>query len=357
MRDTRYIVAAVVAAILSANAIEAAESPGRPASTRPTTRGPWPTGRMIDVALRRAIRDAARRNNMDPKQTAVLERQVMTRWPRFLKKHRPVLQQLVNEYLEVIIIGKPPSPEQAARWAKAFRPILAVADEQIEGTHRAVRAVLRPEQVERWDRDHQGYRQGKSQLATQIDKLARGQFDPRQWRTPFPKPGPEDRMPVRPSTPSPGGQSDNGAARADGSARSTDRAASGRRGATGPPRYGSKDLSGRTGVIGSGGVARPLDAWESYVKQYIKRHGLDAGQTNAAMAILKELKDRGKSYRLKYRAELKRLERAVAAADPAARPRFQAQLDQVRRPIDELFGELRSRLDGLLTESQRKDVR
>jgi len=324
--------------------------PGRSSAPR----GPWPPKRLIEAGLRRMIRDLTKRHRLDAKQAAVLERQVMTRWPAFLEKHRPVLQKLIGEYLEVLIVGDPPGSEQVARWATAFQPVVEAATAEIEGTHEEMRKVLRREQLKTWDRDHTSFRFGKKFAEVELGKLARGQFNPKQWWTPWPKPPMEARIPVVEPSADPAAPDVAGTSGGAKSGRRANRFRTRRPEAPGPLRHGDSALPRSEGTIDTKQPTRPLDTWESYVKQFIKRHSLDAGQANAAMAILKELRSQGKAYEAKHAAELERVARAVSAADPAARPRLQAQFNELRQPINDLFDELRSRLDDLLTGAQRR---
>ncbi len=323
-------------------------------STQPIPKGPWIPKRIVEAGLKRMARDIARRHNMDAKQAAVLEKQVLSRFPAFLKKHRPTLQPLLNEYFELAIIAKAPTARQMARWVKAFQPVMRAGVNELEGMHREVRKVLGPEQIKTWDRDYRGLVLGKVAVEAELARLAQGKFDPRHWHQPFPKPPRDARMPVRPTSPGAvGPQPGQPAGGVGRSAARGNRFIARRGGTVGPPRYGEKPPVTVERVSGGSVRTRPLTAWESYVKQFIKRHGLDKGQTNSAMAILEELQNQAKAYEAKHREEMARLSRAIAAADPAARPTFQAELDEVRRPIDEAFTELRERLDGLLTEAQR----
>lgn len=354
MLSSRNVAAAFVTLALLAPPLYAAEpppgSPGRPSAPK----GPWPPKRLIEAGLRRLIRETTKRYKLDAKQVAVLERQFLTRWPAFLEKHRPVLQKAVNEYLEVVIVGDPPTREQVARWAKAVQPVVEASTAELDGTYEEVRKVLRPEQIKSWDRDRKSFMSGKKSAEIGLGKLARGQFDPRHWRTPWPKPPMEARMPAVGSSPDPADPDVTGAAGGARSGTRGNRFRARRPDAPGPSRYGAKGSSKSSGPTDAKRRTRPLDAWESYVKQFIKRHNLDTGQANTAMAILEELRNQGKVYETKHAAELKRLARAVSAADPAARPNLQAQLNQLRHPINNLFDELRSRLDDLLTGAQRQ---
>jgi len=321
--------------------------------------GPWLPKALVEAGLKRMVRDLAGRHKMDAKQTAVFEKQALTRWPAFLEKHRPVLQEIVNEYFEAVIIGEPPTAERVADWAKTLQPVINAAAKEFEGTYKAVRKVLRPEQQKLWDQDQNGFRAAKMAVGFEVGRLAQGKFDPRKWVAPWPKPPADARMdvpqPVAKQTQTRDErQADAGRSNRFARANKSGRSATGGRRASGPPRFGERRAPKGTGATGAGESLRPLDMWESYVKQFIKRHDLSKAQANQAMAVLKELRGQAKAYEKKHADEIKKLERSISAADPAAKPRFQGQLDELREPIAHLFEDLRTRLDTLLTEAQRE---
>ena len=348
MRSSDYVVVVFVAVVLLAGPVCAAETPSPRHGATSAPSGPWLPKSIVDAGLKRMVHDLAGRHKMDAKQTAVFEKQALTRWPAFLEKHRPVLQKIVNEYLEAVIIGDPPTAERVAEWAKALQPVMKAAVGEFEGTYKAVRKVLRPEQHKLWDQDQKGFRLAKTVAGFEVARLAQGKFDPRKWVAPWPKPPADARMPVPPVKTTSAEDSRERAASAGRSSRSA------RGGKSGPPRFGERRASESAGVISGRGSVRSPDAWESYVKQFIKRHGLGRGQANQAMAILKDLRGQAKAHEKKHAGEIKKLERSISAADPAAKPRFQAQLDELRGPVADLFDDLRDRLDALLTEAQRE---
>ncbi|MBN1345662.1 MAG: hypothetical protein JXQ73_23420 [Phycisphaerae bacterium] len=357
MRRFRQVSLCLVGFVLAALCMAAGKAGDPSASTRPAVRGPWPPKPVVEATLKRMVKDVAKQLKMDAKQTAVLSEQAMSRWPAFLEKHRPVLQPLVNEYIEALIIGDPPKPETVARWAKAFQPIIEKAAQEFEGTYLEVRKVLRPDQLQQWDEGQKSFRAGKQTMEQQVRELASGRFDPRTWQTPFPKPRGSGPAPIRVATPAADGARVNAAAPGDRPRQRGNRFSSRRGAAPGPSRLGQTDPARRGGVIVADQKVRPLDKWESFVKDFIKRHGLDEAQTNSAMAILEELKTQAEDYETRHRGEMAKLERAVQAADPEVKPRYQGQLDDLRRPVADLFQELQDRLDGLLTASQRQGTR
>lgn len=91
----------------------------------------------------------------------------------------------------------------------------------------------------------------------------------------------------------------------------------------------------------------PLHPWEKYVREFITRYELSDGQSNAALAMLKDVQGRAGQVE-KLQAD--RVAAANAIRDGDARKKALAELN---KPYDDLFGELKRRLDSLLTAAQR----
>jgi hypothetical protein len=91
--------------------------------------------------------------------------------------------------------------------------------------------------------------------------------------------------------------------------------------------------------------------WEQYVKRFIADRGLSGAQSNAALAILKDARFRAGQIE---KASADRWTVARQIPDRAAREKRLAELNQ---PIDQVFEELKLRLDSLLTAAQRAKAR
>lgn len=92
----------------------------------------------------------------------------------------------------------------------------------------------------------------------------------------------------------------------------------------------------------------PLHPWEKYVREYVITYALTPAQQSAANSILKECRTRADRIE---RVNAPKNEEAEALKDASARSK---RLAELKKPIDKLFEELKSRLDGLLNASQRK---
>lgn len=121
---------------------------------------------------------------------------------------------------------------------------------------------------------------------------------------------------------------------------------------TTPPRTARKTPTRRTARATphrqtAQAPAIPLDKWEQYVKDFLEDYECTAEQTHSALSILDELKGRAERHQ-------KFSQKQIAAANEIKdRRERQKRLDAINAPVDRLFGQLKQRLDGLLTTHQR----
>ncbi len=92
----------------------------------------------------------------------------------------------------------------------------------------------------------------------------------------------------------------------------------------------------------------PLDAWGTYVEDFITRYQLDAKQAQQSRLILSELRKRADEYRMAHKPDYAAAEQIAQVAD---RNKEIARLD---KPVQDIFLELKDRLDRIPSEAQRK---
>ena len=93
-----------------------------------------------------------------------------------------------------------------------------------------------------------------------------------------------------------------------------------------------------------------MDSWDEFTRKFIEKYGFDSAQSSTAGAILKDVKGQAASIQRKQqdaRTSLESIEDRVERAQRAA------ELDQ---PISALFTELKTRLESLVTERQRRQA-
>ncbi len=92
----------------------------------------------------------------------------------------------------------------------------------------------------------------------------------------------------------------------------------------------------------------PVDSWDEFTRNFTEKYGFDSAQSSAAGAILKDVKGQANTIQKKQqdaRASLETVE------DRGERAQRTAELDE---PVSALFAELKTRLESLVTERQRR---
>lgn len=95
------------------------------------------------------------------------------------------------------------------------------------------------------------------------------------------------------------------------------------------------------------GVERPLHPWERYVQKFVVDNALSPSQVSAAYSILKDVRTRADRIESSNRDALLLAEKIT---DPAAKKK---RIDELSKPVNDLFEELKRRCDGVLTAEQR----
>jgi len=278
-----------------------------PAETIPA--GLWPTERMVEGLVRRWALEAADLYDLSEEQHQQVEARMLKRWPKFLQQNRRELQPLVNEYFEARLGLEPPPRQKVQTWASRALPMLEKVQEQIEAGNEEIRPLLSAAQQMKFQTQVLEMRAGVEFYRQRLGRWKEGRFETREWWDPPPS---RRRRPIS----QPAG---TGVARQ-------------------PPDQ----------------IVAELQAWDRYVADFIARHNLDEGQQNAALSILKELKERALAHRDGHRAEVIQLERRIAAGKTEDAQTVARELQRLYGPIDEVFGELEERLQKIPTETQQR---
>ena len=94
----------------------------------------------------------------------------------------------------------------------------------------------------------------------------------------------------------------------------------------------------------------PVDSWDEFTRNFIEKYSFDSAQSGTAGAILKDLKGQATTIQRKQQDARASLETVEDRADRAQRT---AELD---KPISDLFTELKTRLETLVTERQHRQA-
>ena len=268
--------------------------------------------------------EVSQRYGLSPQQTAGFQRAVLRETAGMLVRHGPKMWQQAQEALQGRSQGKPYTIEQIARWAKDADPLFREIETSANRIAEEVGRGLPEEKKKVLDGDMAGFHKRQKAVEQMNRRWAQGQWKPDEW-------GLEDD-PIQT-----GGRANAAAAAAPA-----------------PVSNSVPSPSAPTPLVVPGVQAPPIPdrwvehapaTWIALVIEIGKRYSLDKGQMDAAWSIHDELVERAQRH-VQSNA-------SVLAEIPAA----QRGTHEAYRPIRDLFGELRSRLEAIPTSAQREAAR
>jgi hypothetical protein len=283
--------------------------------------GIWPTENLTRLLIARWVNEAADEYNLDEEQIARARGNALKRWPTFLKKNRAELQPVINEFIEMRLEMEPPSKERVQAWATKADAALNLFKTEFDGAIDDFRGVLNPLQKAKFEAEVLEFGVGMMAAQAKLKQWQGGEFEERAFWDP---PSSERRR------------------------RRAEREAK-RRAEKGEEEVKPEPVDQ---------VASELEAWDRYVEQFINIYKLDDAQQATARSCLKELKERAVAYRDRNRDVIARLENRIEnhSGSKEELAEIKKQLVETYGPIDEMFQELKRRLDGIPTEQQRAAV-
>ncbi|MBI1826209.1 MAG: hypothetical protein HY287_10370 [Planctomycetes bacterium] len=316
--------AAIVPCIV-ANAQEngaAAGSELKEAASPAITQGLWPSGKLLDIMLARWAEESCAEYDLDREQTEKARDAMVQQWHDYLTDHRSEIQPLMNEFLEMKLDVNPPSNEQVKAWAEKAIPVFEKTREQINKSHDAFREVMKPAQRLKFETDVLKMNLGMGFAEDKLKSWKRGEFDA------------DDIWEGKPAD------------------REHQRAVRRRREAE---REKERQIQSR---VETDQIANELTAWEKYVAEFAVRFSFDESQRNAAQSFLSELETRAHDHRERHRDEIAEMESHILnhKGSDAAAADIKNRLATLYGPIDDMFKELKSRLNELPTSNQRAAV-
>ena len=287
----------------------------------------WPSPTMVNLLLARWSEELGHRYGMDDGQRVELEKAVRTRWSGFLERNRPVLEPLVTELIEMRLGLEPPPKKRVQRWARNARPLFEqLRAEVLEGTD-DVRNLLDPLQRIKFELEALQLGVGLNFAEGKLRQLEQGEIQDADLRD-FWEPTPTERR--------------------------RRREARGTRGdePTGPTNGSRTDA---VSAEPADHVAAELALWDAYVSKFIRLYGLDDGQRSAVLSCLAELKQRALAHRDRRRTDIAKLERRVElfSGGDDDLPDLERRLMELYGPIDEMFNELKRRIEQVPTARQQ----
>ncbi len=299
----------------------------------------WNVQQMID----RATSQVVKRYSLTPEQEEFTRNLMATRVNAFLDRHEQEIRDIFAEAIKYQIAGTPPPPERVKEWTAQITPMFDEAKVSIvEGNHE-FREILSDDQKKVHDIDLKIMENNFKDAEQRLGRWREGDFDAaRDFADPTRQPQSRRTAGTRPQPVTPPA--------ANGQAQAAEPAPTATAAPVAPP-------PGRVLGPTAGNVDRTTDFWEMYVQKFIANYQLDQNQSNLAMQILAETRKRAGEYLASRRDEYQRLQTQLAAAgsDAKAAADVQKQITELNKPVQEdLFNEMKQRLDRIPTESQRK---
>lgn len=279
--------------------------------------GFWPTERIVDLMMRRWADEVGQRYKLDERQRAEWGDRMSQRWTRFARENRTEMQPILSEFIEMRLEMAPPSQEKVKAWAERAAAAFDKLKTNLNEGADELRGLLRPGQRGTFDADMLGFNMGLRFAQGKLEMWKAGQFTEREFWDP-PRSVREARRNEQEGAEGQGEEEEDAAAPQDP-------------------------------------IEQELDAWQRYVERFTRLYALNEAQKSAAFSMLKELRERAIAHRDRYRSEIAELEKKIEnpGGSPEDTARIEERLVTLYGPIDEMFNELKTRLESLPTQAQR----
>jgi len=289
---------------LGAGPVRGQEQAASASSGDGTTLGLWNVESMMDTA----VKNISRRYNLSAEQERYTKALMARGVKEFLTKHEQDLRSLLQEILARQVGDQQVSPELAKRWGERALPMFYDARQAILDNNMEWREILNEDQKKVHDLDLRLMKGNFEFFEKRFQRWQTGEYQPGELPL-----GGDTRTTPRPVEPSPAF------------------------------------------------IVRQMnpDTWELYVKKFITDYRLDESQKTAALAILKDCRDRAKQYLESRKEDKARIDGLLIEArksQPIDREKLREGsegLRELNKPVGQLFNELKERLDKIPTEAQR----
>jgi len=297
-----------------------------PTETETPPEGLWPSRKLLELVLRRRVEEAGEEYGLDPGQKERVREMLVDRWVEFLEDNRGTFQPIANEFIEMRMGLEPPDSQRVRSWSDRALPAFQRVRDELRATQDEFRDVLTPGQRMKFEFDALKAAAGLQLAENKLRQWTQGEFEPDDVWEPLPSMRTERRR--------------NRDRRDD----SADAAGT----ATAP----AADEAGKTPVDQ---IASELTAWEKFVADFVRDYNLDEGQRTSAVSCLKELSERASTHRDRHRDEISAMEARIAESKGTAEElaEIKQKLVELYGPVDEMFKELKTRLEAIPTAEQR----
>lgn len=287
----------------------------------------WPSSRLIHLSLIRLLEDITAKYDLDSHQKKKTRDEAARRWKKFLKENRAALQPLMKEFLEMRLERQPPSKKRIQSWSKRVMPVFEKYQKELDDAAKNFRKVLNPIQRDAFDLDLLQMSASMLLVGEMLREWKQGRFHSEFiWETR------NDAFNIEKIRPQ------NSRKMQDSRKERVENL---------PQKKNSPDH-----------VLIELDAWEQYVQKFMRDHHLDEGQCDAVRSCLSELKFRAIAHRDRYDLDIIKLEQRIQKhrGDRKDFEQIKEKLLQLYGPIDDLFVELKLRIEQIPTAGQREQA-
>ena len=283
---------------------------------------------VADLLIVRVADEFSHEYELDKAQADKVREAMVKRWGGFLRENREAIQPVVNEMFEIRFDIKPPAKERVQAWAGRALPLLDKMREQVEQGRGDLREVLTPEQRVRLDQQALELGFGLKLARQRLHQLKEGAFEAEHLRELWEPPAAQR------------------AQRREKRRRQREEAAN------------QREQTERQQTAEADQITLELKAWETYVENFMQTYRLDEGQRGAAISCLSELKQRAIEHRDRHRDEITAMEHRIKnfSGSDEALEQLKRDLTKLYGPIDEMFQELKRRIEPIPTAVQRTAI-
>lgn len=276
----------------------------------------------VDSMMEQAAMNIGRRYNLNDSQMEITKKMLVEEVTKFLDTHENIWP-LVRDLGRYQVKGKAPEGEMARRIGENAMPLLKDIRETILRCNEDWGSILNEDQKKLHEWDLQDMEKTFAKMEDNFSAMREGKS-----RNPGIIPGPNES-----DTPAP-------------AVRKKPRA-------TFKPKLSREARENRL----------QEDTWDAYVQEFIKRYQLTDAQSESARSILRECKVRASAYRrskdrdfMKARTRLQETRQSDLSASMKKTKEqvWMKLLQNLRKPVDDLFQELKDRLARIPTAAQKK---
>ena len=268
---------------------------------------------MVRAMLKRTAYELARNLKMDDEQTRQLSQRAEEVWMPFFAKHRAEVAPVVDRMLQAQWDPDLPSAEEAQIWARKALKVHDLLVEKMAESNQEIAKMLTPEQLDEFRRLAAQFDGGLKWFKLELEKMERGELSETAW-----------------------------------AGRRLSRQERRR-------RYERKREQKQADQILPSPelLAVTVDAWDAYVTQFVAQFNLDDAQKLAAGSVLADVKARAEQYSKAHADELQAATNEITQATKERRKSIIDDQAELMQPLNELFAELKGRLEQIPTEAQR----